>query len=41
MKKILAFNGSPHANGNTSIALKVVIDELNKHGVETDVLNDN
>jgi len=38
MKKILAFNGSPHANGNTAITLKVVTNELNKHGVETETI---
>jgi multimeric flavodoxin WrbA len=38
MKKILAFNGSPHENGNTSIALKVVTDELNRQGIETETI---
>lgn len=38
MKKILAFNGSPHINGNTSLALKTVTNELNKRGVETEII---
>lgn len=38
MKKILAFNGSPHTNGNTSLALKVVTDELNRNGVCTETI---
>ena len=38
MPKILAFNGSPHRNGNTSIALKTVVDVLNTEGIETEII---
>lgn len=36
--KIVAFNGSPRLLGNTSYALNVVLDELNKDGIETDCI---
>lgn len=38
MKKILAFNGSPHTDGNTYLAIKIVTDELNKSGIETEII---
>lgn len=38
MPKILAFNGSPHRNGNTSIALKAVVEVLNKEGIDTEII---
>lgn len=38
MSKILAFNGSPHRNGNTSIALKEVIEVLNREGIDTELI---
>nr|WP_312578361.1 flavodoxin family protein [Sedimentibacter sp.] len=38
MKKILAFNGSPHTEGNTYLAVKIVTDELNKNGIETETV---
>ena len=36
--KVIAFNGSPHINGNTERLLKVVLNELNKSGIETKIL---
>lgn len=38
MTKVLAINGSPRANGNTSIMLNVVLDELRKEGIETELV---
>ena len=38
MIKVLAINGSPRANGNTSIMLNVVLDELRKEGIETELV---
>jgi multimeric flavodoxin WrbA len=37
--KVVAFNGSPRANGNTFQALAVVLDELEKNGVSTKMIN--
>lgn len=36
--KVVAFNGSPREDGNTSILLKRVLDELEKEGVETELV---
>lgn len=36
--KVLLINGSPRKEGNTSIALKEVADELNKEGIETETI---
>ncbi len=36
--KVIAFNGSPHAKGNTYHALKLVTDELEKEGIETEII---
>lgn len=36
--KVVAFNGSPRANGNTSILLKYVLQELEKEGIETELI---
>ncbi|MGD0057089.1 MAG: flavodoxin family protein [Methanomassiliicoccales archaeon] len=36
--KVVAFNGSPRKNGNTSIALQIVLDELKKEGIETELV---
>lgn len=36
--KVVAFNGSPREDGNTSILLKRVLDELQKEGVETELV---
>lgn len=35
MKKVLLVNGSPHKNGNTAAALKIVEKELHGHSLET------
>ncbi len=37
--KVIAINGSPKTNGNTSVLLGKVCDELNREGIETEVLN--
>lgn len=37
--KVIAINGSPRKNGNTSILLKYVLDELKKEGIEIELLN--
>mgnify|MGYP001491138342 CR=1 FL=1 len=36
--KVVAFNGSPHKKGNTYHALKIVLDELEKEGIETEIV---
>ncbi len=37
--KILAFNGSPNKNGNTCHALQMVTAELEKEGIETEIIH--
>lgn len=37
--KIIAFNGSPKKNGNTYQALKMVTDELEKEGIEVEIIH--
>lgn len=37
--KVVAFNGSPHKEGNTYHALKLVLAELEKEGIETEIVN--
>lgn len=37
--KVLAFNGSPNKEGNTYHALKIVCQELEKEGIETEIIN--
>lgn len=37
--KVLLINGSTHANGTTSVALKVIVDELATQGVESEIVN--
>lgn len=37
--KVLAINGSPHKEGNTYYALKMVADELEKEGIETEIIH--
>ncbi len=37
--KVIAFNGSPRKNGNTACSLNIVIDELQKEGIETELIN--
>ncbi|BDV44668.1 FMN reductase [Geotalea uraniireducens] len=36
--KVVAFNGSPHAEGNTWHALKMVTAELEREGIETEIV---
>lgn len=36
--KVVAFNGSPRHNGNTAQSLKIVLAELEKEGIETEIL---
>ena len=37
--KVLLVNGSPHANGNTAIALKEMVKVFESEGIEAEVLN--
>lgn len=37
--RVVAFNGSPRNQGNTYHAIKVVFDELEKEGIETEIIN--
>lgn len=37
--KVVAFNGSPRKNGNTSAALQIVLDELKNEGIETELVH--
>lgn len=37
--KVLAFNGSPKKAGNTYTAIKMVTDELEKEGIETEIIH--
>ena len=39
MSKVLLINGSPHAHGCTFTALSVVADELQRNGVETEIIH--
>jgi multimeric flavodoxin WrbA len=36
--KVVAFNGSPRKEGNTAQSLKIVLEELEKEGIETEQL---
>lgn len=36
--KVLAINGSPKPNGNTAYAIQLVLDELEKEGIETEII---
>jgi multimeric flavodoxin WrbA len=36
--KVVAFNGSPKHNGNTAQSLKIVLAELEKEGIETELV---
>jgi len=38
MIKVVAFNGSPRKNGNTSILIDTVFSVLNSEGIETEVI---
>lgn len=37
--KTVAFNGSPNKNGNTFHAIRMVADELEKEGIETEIVH--
>lgn len=37
--KVVGFNGSPRKDGNTSIAIKAVFNELEKEGIETELVH--
>lgn len=37
--KVVGFNGSPHEKGNTALAMKYVFDELEKEGIETEMIH--
>ena len=37
--KVVAFNGSPKKEGNTALALKLVTDELEKEGIEAEIVH--
>ncbi len=37
--KALFINGSPHANGCTFTALSIVAEELQKNGIETEIVH--
>ncbi len=36
--KVVAFNGSPRAKGNTYQAIQVVFQELRREGIETELI---
>lgn len=36
--KVVAFNGSPRREGNTAQAIKIVLEELAREGIETEVV---
>jgi len=36
--KVVAFNGSPRINGNTAQGIRIVLEELGKEGIETEVI---
>lgn len=38
MTKVVAFNGSSRKDGNTAILLNLVLDELKKDGIETELI---
>jgi multimeric flavodoxin WrbA len=38
MMNVVAFNGSAHKDGNTAILLNLVLDELKKEGIETELI---
>lgn len=39
MIKVVAFNGSPRKEGNTTILLNVVLDELKREGIDTELVH--
>ena len=36
--KVIAINGSPHPEGNTAQSLRRVCEELEKEGIETEII---
>ncbi|MCX6223904.1 MAG: flavodoxin family protein [Bacteroidia bacterium] len=38
MAKVLAINGSPRINGNTTSLINIVFQELNQHGIDTEMI---
>jgi multimeric flavodoxin WrbA len=36
--KVVAFNGSPRANGNTQQSLQIALREMQKEGIETEII---
>lgn len=37
--KVIAFNGSPNKEGNTYHGIKIVLEELEKEGIETEIIH--
>ncbi|MFH0753321.1 MAG: flavodoxin family protein [Candidatus Omnitrophota bacterium] len=37
--KVVAFNGSPRRDGNTSILINIVLDQLRKEGIEVELVH--
>lgn len=37
--KVVAFNGSPHKEGNTFLGIKMVAEELEKEGIEVEIIH--
>jgi multimeric flavodoxin WrbA len=37
--KVIGINGSPRKNGNTAILIQTVFDELNRQGIETELIS--
>lgn len=37
--KVVAFNGSPHKNGNTVILIKQVLSKIEEHGIQTELIH--
>jgi len=37
--KVVAFNGSPRHDGNTSVLIRTIFSELETQGIETDLIN--
>ena len=37
--KVLLINGSPHAKGNTAVALEEMVKVFQEEGIETDILH--
>lgn len=36
--KVIAFNGSPHPNGNTAHAIRIVLNEIQQAGIDTEFI---